>query len=156
MEEKVYYEETLSTGEMIKVTDSYVRYRKLTRKDRVMMDQVIPINSISSVNNGVHFNNKIEYLSNACSIIAGLSALCLWAYDRLFDAHISLVMDSLILLVIVISEGFVIAPVFTARYAIYIDSTSGEYIGILRRKFVNSDPQQLHDAVLKAIEENRK
>ena len=52
MEEKVYYEETLSTGEIVTVTDSYVRCRKPYRrknKEGYKMDKIIPLSSVSKV-----------------------------------------------------------------------------------------------------------
>ncbi len=52
MEEKVYYEETLRTGEIVTVTDSYVRCRKPYRrknKEGYKMDKIIPLDTVTKV-----------------------------------------------------------------------------------------------------------
>ena len=137
---KVYYDETLKNGESVLVTDSYVKYT-----NGKIVDQIIPLKSIDNVTVGANNNTRYE-IWRAVSCI--LVTVCL------ILRVIGFMVGSISLLLV--SFGIVFAPIFDARYAIFIRTSSGYDICIKRKSFKDkeNDPKLLMGAIAKAMEEN--
>lgn len=149
---KVYYEETLKSGETIAVTDSYVKYQ-MNKKNRNVLEQVVPVKSITSVSVGAN----AEYNVLKATLI--MISIVLWILGLLFytDTIVSMQyirLGIMIMIVLVGSVLFVFSLVPSKALNVCVGNKYE--ISISLRSFKHEkDPKQLLEAITTAIEENK-
>ena len=141
---KVYYDETLKSGERVVVTDSYVRY-SMERFGRKIFEQVVPIKSITSVNIGAY--TEYSMLKAVCFVFTMLLFAGSW-FD-IWAGH-----KYIVVLLFALLSVWTIC-LFIPSKAVYVCVGSKYEMGVSLKKFKYKDPQHLFDAITKAMEENK-
>ena len=150
---KIYYEETLKSGEYVLVTDSCIKYKRNYRKEKC---KTIPLDTITQVSKRRGWKPRLnQALFNALNMACALSV-----GGVLFDLidNKSVIFSDIIFYFLV---GFVLAMIFTFLFnpfakGVYVVGND-DYIWVSTRySFINKkECNRLMETINTAIEENK-
>ncbi len=159
---KVYYDETLKSGERVVVTDSYVRYIKYNRKNKKsIIDKTMPLSSITKVSEKADKRVVIKIgllapLPFILGTIIGFFIYTIIVSDFWGIVNVKryfFIFLSIYILSFLFNIFFKPDPIPVKGVCLMIDNK--DYFYIDKRNFKGKDSKQLLEAITTAIDENK-